>query len=68
MLTVEVDWSALELRIRSKRREEVGDRGANMTDLLEGLASIGVTGVVGVELFRRYCHQEFWMKVGRVGN
>lgn len=38
-----------------------------MTDLFEGVASIGVKGVSGVDgvgTFKRYCHQELWMKVG----
>lgn len=58
MLTVEVDCSTFALRIRSKRREEVGDRGANMTDLFEGLGSIGEIGDVAAEESIRSVRQE----------
>jgi len=62
---VEVDCSALALRILSRRREDVGDRGANMTDLLEVVGSrSGEVDDEGVMGLRRYCHQELWMKVG----
>ena len=43
---MEVEACSCFLRIRARRRDEVGDRGANMTDLLVGRIESGDEGGV----------------------
>lgn len=47
MGTRAVEFCSCDLRIRAKRRDEVGERGANMTDLLVGRIESGDEGGVG---------------------